>query len=504
MSERLTIVFQSTATLPVWAQRAAMTRALALPIQLSELQNSACSLDLTSADHEAIQYFRTTFARIHHTKNPDYSLFSIIFTIAEREPMVMRVLLALGGQEMEWRRNSDTDDSDQLNGCSARDGDSPSWTPIQHYSAALRLLADALGSGDDGQQLDLDTICTTLYLMLVYEQKYGDAACSGLSNHPAGAALIVKHRCQNLRLQIASQDRHKTPVLTSQYQSTVSKEQPQEIWSLLLTRLLVWIALIDSAAAAFGVGGQFNRDLASILGPEDPSPLNGFDNLHRFTNALYRMMWAESYPQEELLDDVENRDIFAFLCACMQLRFMVADLGHLDSQAVRQNLPVINSAFQQFDQQYGEMLEVAAKISPATDNSRRLVANIRAFTPIYHAVKLELMRTCQSVGVAIGMDIVPAAHMKHILDLAVQAYKHQGDDAMVRIAWPLFVVCLETDDQRHRAWILGVFRGISRYGKNHSRAFQFLQEAIELRDCLGEKINVREHIEATRGELFVI
>lgn len=48
-----------------------------------------------------MRYFQPTFARLHHTKNPKYSLYAIIFAIAQHEPMVMHKILALAGQELE-------------------------------------------------------------------------------------------------------------------------------------------------------------------------------------------------------------------------------------------------------------------------------------------------------------------------------------------------------------------------------------------------------------------
>jgi hypothetical protein len=145
MSRGYRQALESSKTLPTWAQRAALTRALALPTGLPEFPSSACSLDLTSEDHEAIRYFRTTFARIHHTKNPDYSVFSIIFTLAEDEPMVMHALLALGGNEIEFRRNSNSDGITSHIPATEH-GRHGKWTPVQHYSAALGLLADVIGA----------------------------------------------------------------------------------------------------------------------------------------------------------------------------------------------------------------------------------------------------------------------------------------------------------------------------------------------------------------------
>ncbi|KAL6829117.1 hypothetical protein J3E69DRAFT_330419 [Trichoderma sp. SZMC 28015] len=491
------LAVENSKALPTWAQRAALTRALALPTQLPEFPSSASSLNLTSADHEAIRYFRTTFARIHHTKNPDYSLFSIIFTLAQDEPMVMHALLAIGGHEIEFRRNSTSDGAADYDSQLVQ-RDRNKWTPVQHYSAALGLLADVIGTADDGRQLELDTICAVLYLMLVYEQKYGDGTCSGLSNHLAGAALIVKHRCSSLSDQISTRGWQGIPVL-SRMQPQNDSQQPG--LSLFVIRLLVWISLCDSTAATFGLGGQCNNELKNIMAADDSSSIAGFDALHRYSNSLYRSMWGDAYPQVELLDDVENRDIFAFLCASMQLRGIVAQLSNLDVNDLRQRLPAVESAFRQIDLRYGELLEVASDISLSTDNSHRLVANIRAFVPIYHAVKLELLRITRRNGLTTKMKIVPEAHITAIIDLAVQADKHQGVEGTIRVAWPLFVVALETSNVVHQRWVLSRFKAMSSYSKNLERAHRFLTEALR-RQC--ENIEVYKDFRLENGEVFVI
>lgn len=497
MSRGYLLALENSKALPTWAQRAALTRALALPTRLPEFPSSASSLNLTSADHEAIRYFRTTFARIHHTKNPDYSLFSIIFTLAQDEPMVMHALLALGGHEIEFRRSSNSDGAaDHASHLVERDRNR--WTPVQHYSAALGLLADVIGTADDGRQLELDPICAALYLMLVYEQKYGDGTCSGLSNHLAGAALIVKHRCKSLLNQISKRGWQGTPVLTRMQSQNQSQEPGL---SLFVIRLLVWIALCDTTAATFGLGGQFNSELKDIMGPNDASSISGFDMLHIYSYSLYRSMWGDTYPQVELLDDVENRDIFACLCASMQLRGIVAGLDKLDVNELRQRLPAAESAFRQVDLRYGELLEVASDISPSTDNSHRLVANIRAVIPIYHAAKLELLRVIRRNGITTSIEIVPEAHITAIIDLAIQADKHQGIEGTIRVAWPLFVVALKTNSVVHQRWILSRFQAMSSYSKNLKRAHRFLTEALRIQH---DKSEVYKDFSLANGEIFVI
>lgn len=489
--------------LPTWAQAAAQldqSKALSL-FNPSAPAMGACSLDLTSADHEAIRYFRTSFAKQNHTKNPDFSLYSIMFDIAQTDPMVMHVVLALGGRELEFRRNKD-----------AEEARGPR-TPIQHYSSALRMMADTIGSEEDGQ-LDLDSVCTALYLMLLYEQKYGDGKCQGLSNHLIGASLILQHRFRNLLLQLPApspEANKKSLALTRR-----GHDENGTRLSLYSARLLVWIALHDAAAASYGLGGQLNCALHKIMGAFDShagsgisspiQPLDAFERLHRFSNPLYRSMWADAYPQAELLDDVENRNVYALLGACGQLRFMIAQLANLsqeDDVSQQQRIMTVDLTIQQVGWKFTELLEVAAELSISTDNSHRLVANIRGIVPHYHAVVLEFLRLTRFNDMPM-LETRQRDSLREIMNLAFQAFKHEGDESMARIAWPLFMVALETDDLLHREWVLSRFQGMSRFGKNLDRAHFFLKETIEMQNRLGRRVDVRERFRSGEVGLFVI
>ncbi|TDZ15340.1 Sterol uptake control protein 2 [Colletotrichum orbiculare MAFF 240422] len=483
----------------------------------------ACSLDLSSADHEAIRYFRTSFARLNHTKNPDFSLYSIMFDIAQTDPMVMHVVLALGGRELEFRRNKDAEEA------------TGPRTPLRHYSSALRIMADAIGSEGSAAALDLDSVCTALYLMFLYEQKYGDERCRGLSNHLSGASLILQHRFKDLLLQLppappSSPGNSKRSLALTRRGHDVNGSR----LSLYSARMLVWIALHDAAAASYGLGGQLNCALHKIMGASDASngvtrtglpgspvqPLDSFERLHRFSNPLYRSMWADAYPQAELLDDVENRNVYALLGACGQLRFMIAQLANLSREeeddggggAHRQRVAAVDTAIRQAGWKFAELLEVAAELSVGTGSStRRLAANIRGIVPHYHAVVLEFLRLTRfndddddGGGGGGGLCERRRGALRGIMNLAFQAFKHEGDGSMTRIAWPLFVAALETDDLVHRDWVLARFRAMSRFGKNLDRAHVFLVETIEMQDRLGRQVDVRERFRSGEVGLFVI
>ncbi|KAK6222406.1 C6 zinc finger domain protein [Colletotrichum tabaci] len=494
----------SPSWLPTWAHAVTyLSQSKSLSLFSPEAPAmGACSLDLSSADHEAIRYFRTSFARLNHTKNPDFSLYTIMFDIAQTDPMVMHVVLALGGRELEFRRNKDTEESRGPK------------TPLQHYSSALRMMADAIG-GEDNVQLDLDAVCTALYLMLLYEQKYGDGKCRGFSNHLVGASLILQHRFKDMLLQLPApspETTRKSLALTRRGQDGSGSRL-----SLYSARMLVWIALQDAAAASYGLGGQLNCALHKIMGSLDgqavggiPSPfqpLDAFERLHRFSNPLYRSMWADAYPQAELLDDVENRNVYALLGACGQLRFMIAQLASLshviNDASQQQRIMAVDVTIQQVGWKFTELLEVAAELSTSTDSSHRLVANIRGIVPHYHAVVLEFLRMTR-VNDTLTLLTRQRNALREIMNLAFQAFKHEGDEAMTRIAWPLFMVALETDDLLHRDWVLSRFQRMSRFGKNLDRAHGFLKETIEIQNRLGRRVDVRERFQSNTVDLFVI
>ncbi len=393
-----------------------------------------------------------------------------MFTIAEREPLVMHALLALGGHDIESRRPGAKPNTGQLT-------HQHRWNHLHHYSAALGALAETLVTGSDGHSLrHLDMSCTALYLMLLYEQKYGDAECVGLSNHLRGAAMIIRHHGQAIKEQLDAPRLGNPPAL--------SRGVEAGHLSLYSARILIWISLCDATASSYGVGGPVNSALRDILAhPHYTTAAQSIERLHTFSNSLFRTMWAKSYPQNELLDDIENRSVYELMVCSSQARHALAELAQADGINRLHYLEVAMSTTKYVTTQYNELLEVASELSPSTDSSSRLVANLRSVAPHYHAVIVLLAQLAGEDAFIYGkVDIT--AHMASILSFARQILRHEGEEALMRIAWPLLVVAFGTDSEQQRNWVIARFQAMSRLGKNMERAWEVLvayatQPAVE-------------------------
>ncbi|KAL4961200.1 uncharacterized protein BDV14DRAFT_204048 [Aspergillus stella-maris] len=447
-----------------------------------------------------------------------------MFKIAKGCPIVMHMVLAVGGQEMECQRN--------LRIAHERGPTSP----LRHYSSALRLMACVIGDQHKEQRhrgFNFDSIYTALWLMLLYEQKTGDKRCAGLVKHLDGAALILNHEFGDTGLLPATfPGGHQQPALSA---TTHESPQSKKQLSLYAARLIMWMVQVDIAAATCGVGGQLHGTIDKLLGTNTSSNrpitserptdwctsslqvLDRFEHLHHFSNPLYRTLWGAEYPQSELLHDVENRNVFFFEGACAQLRFMVAQLARAqkwvrdcndtDREATERQASDVEAAIDSIRDRFGDLIDVASSLSVATDNTHKLVANLRRVVPLFYAVDLYFL--CVRSGIWKRKRLDPMRQrrteaLRQILNLAYQAHKYDGKEAMARIAWPLFMAAVETEDPMQREWVLGQFTAISKFGLHFDRAYRSLLHIVELQERDGGRVDLQELLRSGDLDLFVI
>lgn len=191
----------------------------------------------------SLHYFRSVMSVEADAKVPDHSGPAIVWTLAQGNPMVLLMVCALGAQNMTYRTSLPSAEA-QL--CRSE--------AMKHYVVALRLLATA--TQDIIRISDFDYILATTWLMILYEQKFGDGCGVGLITHLHGAVSLLQGRLRNIRHSPAAQEGD----------SSVS-DPPSGFEHLiaLSSRVVIWITLTDGGAAFNGVGRKFNEWLGEAL-----------------------------------------------------------------------------------------------------------------------------------------------------------------------------------------------------------------------------------------------
>lgn len=477
---------------------AALGEPSCLATGLTDALVASCSLVLGSSERQAIQYFQGTFARHQHTKNPKYNVVSVIFRIATESAMTMHMVVAIARQEMLLSQRASYADVEEDD------------VALKHYSEALRRVAAFINGNDT--ETGIDAILATTYLMLTYEQKFGDGNGAALSSHLNGVASIIREKSRRTFMLSAGADHGSNALPTTMALSASTHDSFTP--SLFSARMLVWISLLDAGASSTGLGGGINAALHEMLQDHAQccesctsnapgSLFQSYTQLQRYSNPLFPNVWGQDYPVKELMDDIDNHDIFLLYGQCFQLRYMISRLRQLrieHSTAAIDCQRTIESAFERVREQYGETLLLAGKLGSDVDNSIRAVQNVRFIVPHYHAAILLYSQS----GNDIECPEDRHSALTGIMNLAFQAFQHEGDEAMLRIAWPLFMAMLETDDLLHRDWISARLRSLAKYGKNYARAAAFTDFYVAEERRRGIKPDFRDLLQNGDFEQFAI
>ncbi|VUC27438.1 unnamed protein product [Clonostachys rosea] len=467
--------------------------------QLLDSVEAESATVLSLLDHAAIVYFRFVLAPIVYRKLPEHSGPAIVWMLAQKDPMVMHSICAFAGRSV-------CDKVTLLPG----DAQARRSLAMEHYSASLRLLHVVLHDYDRGH--GLNCILATLWLMIAYEQKFGDGSGKGLNTHLQGAATLFQERLRDMR-----------GVLSQDFSSNSSAEALTAVMkagslehsiSPVTCQLIVWIALLDSGAALNGIGGAFNRVVGEcLIGPDADNialRLSSFQALQARSDMARFAIWTSSYARDQLAEDVQNSQIFTLEAEAGQLRFMlsllddpeqatVSDMDSLSSAYRRNHDDTRNTASHQhgclaiaraihdINNRYHSLLETANlfQISDMESPSqKRFVINVRYIVSFYHAVVLCFLRIIHGQRPLVREQQVA---LREIMMLASKAYGDYGDQSLAVFAWPLFVVALESDDMIHKNWIVERYESLARGGENLLRARDALRIVIREQQEFGDR-----------------
>ncbi|KAF5625179.1 hexose transporter [Fusarium tjaetaba] len=374
-----------------------------------------CAAILSPSDHSAIHFFRFVLPGMVGTRISMHSGPGLVWKLAQQSPMVLHMVCAVSGQT--W--------SEKTSG-SKSDAESRRLRAIQHYRDGLQMLAVA--TQIPSEITYLPPVLATLWLMLLYELRFGDGCGIGVDAHLRGATSILLGRSR-----LASSDNvdpHTSQIIEPENFCPVS------------CRILVWLSHADGGAVLNGFGGYFNNLLGTssvdISETEAQGRLQRVRQLQKRSVLANYDLWGRSYPQTELLEDMQCSDLSCFDAECAQLKFMV---GSLATAEHRDNVPhgswrqSVAGAIQNVRSRYGELISVANRLELPDDGPhRRFVMEMQSVISCFYAIYVCFLRITHGQE---PMAPEQREAMKEIMSLAFKVYRDQGEPGLTRLGWPL-------------------------------------------------------------------
>ncbi|KAJ4128768.1 hypothetical protein NW765_013159 [Fusarium oxysporum] len=415
-----------------------------------------CAAILFPSDHSAIHFFRFVLPGMVGTRISMHSGPGLVWKLAQQSPMVLHMVCAVSGQS--WSEKTTGSESD---------AEFRRLRAIQHYRDGLQMLAAA--TQIPSEITYLPPVLATLWLMLLYELKFGDGCGIGFDAHLRGATSILLGRSQLASSE--SSEHHVSHIIEAESFCSVS------------CKILIWLSHADGGAVLNGFGGAFNNLLGdSSLGMSESEAQDRLERVRRLQKrsvlANYDL-WGRSYPQTELLEDLQCSDLSCFDAESAQLKFMV---GALAAAEYRDNVPhgswgqSVAGAIRNVRSRYGELISVANRLELPDDGPhRRFVMEMQSVVSCFHAIFVCFLRITHGQE---PMAPEQREAMKEIMSLAFKVYRDQGEAGLARLGWPLFVVAIESDDILHRSWVLERFSELASHGENYRQAYQAIRVAV--------------------------
>ncbi|KAF5630030.1 hexose transporter [Fusarium sp. NRRL 52700] len=374
-----------------------------------------CAAILSPSDHSAIHFFRFVLPGMVGTRISMHSGPGLVWKLAQQSPMVLHMVCAVSG--LSWSEKTTGSESD---------AEFRRLRAIQHYREGLQMLATA--TQVPSEITYLPPVLATLWLMLLYELKFGDGCGIGFDAHLRGATSILLGRSHQV-----SSEQNTSHIIEAESLCAVS------------CRILIWLSHADGGAVLNGFGGAVNNLLGGssvdMSESEAQSRLQRVRRLQKRSVLANYELWGKSYPQTELLEDLQCSDLSCFDAECAQLKFMVGALASAEYQdhtphgSWRQS---VAGAIRSVRTRYGELISVANRLELPDDGPhRRFAMEMQSVVSCFHAIFVCFLRITHGQE---PMAPEQREAMKEIMSLAFKVYRDQGVEGLARLGWPFFNV----------------------------------------------------------------
>lgn len=248
----------------------------AMDIFLVEDQNTLSNgYELSPLDQRAIYHYRTVFSSSHVTKNSFWSTNALLLRLGYEKSMMMHFILAALLNELQSEHSLGKVEIQNM--------------ADFHFTEGSRLFTHAMINARRGEMapdhLDVLGSVFFMYLYLSRHRKVQKNALISLSNTICNYVSRYKLDSQFEQAQYPSQ------TSTDTTKDSAGRKS-------LLARLIHWLFFKDVQMCFHGCGGS----LATYINTSQ----HRRREVYQSSRGLLANNWGTSYPEDEVIDDVEN------------------------------------------------------------------------------------------------------------------------------------------------------------------------------------------------------
>ncbi|KAJ5159384.1 uncharacterized protein N7482_006388 [Penicillium canariense] len=380
------------------------------PLSVNEI---ACvnSLTLTEHDQKYFQYFPSSSIIYYYMKGWHWSSFCYLYRgPAATNKVIMRMILAMSATDMHRQ------------GLVVRSPGRPTAEDHgrYHYSLAVKEFRQLLETPRRRVSVsELETIFATMFLMITYEWYFGHSV-RHLQLHLDGVRSLLVSHPQLFRLKDVTD-----VFLSPEDDSPSSEDAAVSTVSFIPEQFLLWVLYIDASCRPMGL----TESLYDYV-MQSNNPALHPDHLHRCARLWGRCFWGEQYPDQEVLDDIENYRALELLHAGFCFRHRT----------------------------WGVLVESGTGSDTTESLFRELISTRDKFSDLFITAKFAgtvSARHCLSSPTALRRRPAFPLHRQATTGIVDIARKQFASDPQLlrRLHWPLLMAIIETDDPSHRTWL---------------------------------------------------
>ncbi|KAJ5894883.1 hypothetical protein N7495_006574 [Penicillium taxi] len=387
----------------------------------------ANSLTLTEHDQKYFAYFPESSIIHYYMKGWRWSSFNYLYqSPASNNKVIMRMIIALSASDMHRY------------GLVVRSPGRPTAEDHgrYHYSLAVKEFRQLLETPRrDVSVAELEMIFATMFLMITYEWQFGHSV-RHLQLHLDGVRSLLKSHPQLFRLKDVND-----AFLAEHYNLLPDEKKPVSKVSFIPEQFLLWTLYIDASCRPMGL----TESLYDYV-MQSNNPALYPDHLHKCARLWGRCFYGEQYPDQEVLDDIENYRALELLHAGMCMRYQTMKVL-MNPRAGPDSKDSIFREIMSTRDRFSDLF-ITARFAAGVSARRTLNTIYMAVCTFYAQVLLHRRLLCPE-------SLPTSLHRQATTGIVDIASKQFASDPRLlrRLHWALLTAIIETDNTNHRLWL---------------------------------------------------